>query len=187
MLSLAAAAFAQAILMQSAQSAAKPAKPAGQVGACAWGKLDSKDKAYVLAAYHQDRAKGLNALMDLDASQALAACAPGSRAPQVFLHRALWAEMTQAGAAQELSAIGMDRRAIEAAWTRSAPSAKLCLHNRLGPNFGEITPACADDAEGEIAKPLNIERADLRLQAAIYFIAKAEGEWAELLIANTPF
>lgn len=188
MLSLAAALLAQVILLQgAAKTPAKPAKPAGQVGACAWSKLDTGDKARVLAAYHQDRAKGLNALMDLDARAALDACAPGSHAPQVFLHRALWAEMTQAGAAQELSAIGMERSVIEAAWTRSASSARLCLHNRLGPNFGENTPACADDAEGEIARPLNIERADLRLQASIYFLAKAEGEWAELLIANTPF
>ena|SRR5436190_833863 len=178
---LAAIALAQVI---AGTPAAKPAKPSGAVGACAWGGLSSADRDRVLAAYHQDRALGLNALMDLDVTPILAVCAPGSRAPRVFLHRALWAEMTQAGAAREL---GLERGVMEAAWKAAPASARTCLHNRLGPNFGEATPGCTDDAEGEIARGLNIPRADRRLQASIYYVAKAEGEWAEQLIANSPF
>lgn len=167
--------------------AAVAAKPLGHVGTCAWNKIPTADRDRVLLAYHQDRGLGLNTLMDLDVSASLAACAPGSHAPAVFLHRALWAEMTQVGAARELASAGIDRAGIEAAWTRAPGSTRTCLHNRLGPNFGELTPSCTDDAEGEIARSLNIEDDDLRRQASVYYVAKAEGEWAELLIANTPF
>ena len=39
----------------------------------------------------------------------------------------------------------------------------------------------------QIARSLNIDNASLRLQASVYYVAKAEGEWAEILIANSPF
>jgi hypothetical protein len=82
---------------------------------------------------------------------------------------------------------GVDRVKLDAAWAGSAETSRACLHNRLGPNFGQLTPACADDAEGDIARALNIQTVALRQQASIYYLAKAEGEWAEMLIANSPF
>ena len=112
---------------------------------------------------------------------------PKSRTPAIYLRRALWAEMTQAGAARELNAIGLDRLKLEAAWTAAPAAARLCLHNRVGANTGQATPACADDVEGDLARGLKIEQADLRLQASIFYIAKAESEWAETLIASSPF
>jgi hypothetical protein len=183
MLMLAAALFAQA-----AAAAPPPQKPAGRVGACAWARLERADQNRVLDAYDRDRTEGLTLLMSLEdpVDAALRACAPKGRVAPVFLHKALWAEMTQVGAARAIAVSGVDRAGLDSAWAK-APGAHACLHNRLGPTFGQMTPACADDAEAEIARPLNIENARLRVQASIYYIAKAEGEWAEILIANSPF
>jgi hypothetical protein len=151
--------------------------------------LESSDRNRILDAYDRDRNEGLTMLVNLEApvDAALRACAPPGNVASVFLHRALWAEMTQVGAAREIAAAGLDRAGLDAAWSRSAESARTCLRNRVGPNFGLATPNCAEDAEGEIARPLNIESAILRRQASIYFLAKAESEWAETLIANSPF
>lgn len=181
--------LAAALLAQAVTAASPPQKPAGRVGACAWGRLERVDRDRVLDAYDRDRTEGLTLLMSLEApvDAALRACAPATRVAPVFLHRALWAEMTQAGAAREIAAAGVDRAGLDAGWSRAAVSARACLHNRLGQNFGQPTPICTDDAEGEIARPLNIESARLRVQASVYYIAKAEGEWAEILIANSPF
>jgi hypothetical protein len=189
MLMLAAALLAQAVVAAPPPRAAAPQKPAGKVGACAWGRLELADRNRVLDAYDRDRTEGLTLLMSLDGpvDAALRACAPPGNVVSVFLHRALWAEMTQAGAAREIAASGVDRVGLDEAWTRSAATARDCLRNRLGPNFGQLTPACTDDAEGEIARPLKIESIVLRRQASIYYLAKAEGEWAEILIANSPF
>jgi hypothetical protein len=184
MMMLATVLFAQAI------AAVPPAqKPPGRVGACAWDRLLVVDRGRVLDAYDRSRSEGLQTLMLMDeaVATALEACRPAGRTPAIFLHRALWAEMTQAGAARELNAIGVDRGRLEAAWTQAPAAARLCLRNRIGSNFGMATPACADDVEGDIARTLQIERADLRLQASIFYLAKAEGEWAEALIANSPF
>jgi hypothetical protein len=177
------------LLAQAAAAAAPAEKPPGRVGACAWDRLMVVDRTRVLDAYDRDRSEGLQTLMLMDeaVAAALTACAPAGRPPAIFLHRALWAEMTQAGAARELNAIGLDRPRLEAAWARAPAAARLCLRNRLGSNFGMATPACADDVEGDMARGLNIERADLRLQASIFYLAKAEGELAETLIANSPF
>jgi hypothetical protein len=190
MLMLAAALLAQAAVAAApAPRASAPQKPAGQVGACAWAKLDLADRDRILDAYDRDRTEGLTLLMSLDGpvNAALRACAPRGNVVSVFLHRALWAEMTQVGAAREIAVAGVDRVGLDAAWSRSAETARACLRNRLGPNFGQLTPACADDAEGEIARPPKIENATLQRQASIYYLAKAEGEWAEILIANSPF
>ncbi|HET9160407.1 MAG TPA: hypothetical protein VFN88_07325 [Caulobacteraceae bacterium] len=191
MLMLAAALLAQAAVAAAPQpKAITPSqKPAGQVGACAWNRLELADRTRILEAYHRDRNEGLSILVNLDGpvDAALRACAPRGNVASVFLHRAIWAEMTQTGAAREVASAGVDRAGLDAAWTRSAQSARTCLHNRLGPNFGEATPNCADDAEGDMAKGLNIQSVRLREQASIYFLAKAEAEWAETLIANSPF
>jgi hypothetical protein len=178
-----------AVVLLAQAAAAPPEKPPGHVGACAWDKLLLADRTRVLDAYHRERSEGLQTLMLMDeaVAAALKACAPAGRPPAIFLHRALWAEMTQAGAARELNAIGLDRTRLEAAWSQAPAASRLCLRNRLGSNFGMATPACADDAEGDIAGGLMIERADLRLQASIFYVAKAEGELAETLIANSPF
>jgi hypothetical protein len=184
MMMLTAALFAQAVA-----AAAPPEKPPGRVGACAWDKLLVVDRTKVLDAYHRERSEGLQTLMLMDeaVAAALKACAPAGHPPAIFLHRALWAEMTQAGAVRELNAVGVDRPRLEAAWNKAPATARLCLRNRLGSNFGMATPACADDVEGEMARSLNIGNADLRLQASIFYIAKAESELAETLIANSPF
>ena len=191
MLMLAAALLAQAAVAAAPppQKAAPPQKPSGKVGACAWDKIEIADRNRILEAYHRDRTEGLTLLVNLDApvDAALRACAPPGNVATVFLHRALWAEMTQVGAAREMAASGVDRISLDAAWTGSAETARACLHNRIGPNFGQLTPACTDDAESEIARPLNIQTVALRQQASIYYLAKAEGEWAEMLIANSPF
>jgi len=192
--------FAAALLAQAAVAAAPPPrastprapapqKPAGKVGACAWGKIELADRNRILDAYDRDRSEGLTVLMNLGGpvDAALRACAPPGNVVSVFLHRALWAEMTQAGAAREIAVAGVDRVGLDAAWSRSPDTARACLRNRLGPNYGQLTPACADDAEGEIARPLKIENATLQRQASIYYLAKAEAEWAEILIANSPF
>jgi hypothetical protein len=184
MMMLTAAFFAQA-----AAAVVPPEKPPGKVGACAWEKLPVADRTRVLDAYHRERAEGLQTLMLMDDAVAVAlkACAPAGRPPAIFLNRALWAEMTLAGAARELNAVGVDRPRLEAAWSQAPATARLCLRNRLGSNFGMATPACADDAEGDMARSLNIDGADLRLQASIFYLAKAESELAETMIANSPF
>jgi hypothetical protein len=189
MLMLAAALLAQAAVAAAPAPKAPPQKPAGQVGACAWSRLEIADRNRVLDAYDRNRSEGLTMLLNMDApvDAALRACAPKGNVATVFLHRALWAEMTQAGAARAISVTGVDRAGLDAAWAGSAQSARTCLHNRLGPNFGQLTPACADDAEGDIARALKIDSAALREQASVYYLAKAEGEWAEILIANSPF
>src|SRR5215211_5066244 len=94
-----------------AQAAAPAVKPPGRVGACAWGRLQAGERTRVLDAYDRDRSEGLQTLMSMDeaVASALQACAPVGRTPAIFLHRALWAEMTQAGAARELNAAGLDR------------------------------------------------------------------------------
>jgi hypothetical protein len=156
------------------------------VAVCKWGRPSENEFFAVLAALQPGRVRleGLPREDPVDA--ALRACAPKGRVAPVFLHKALWAEMTQVGAARAIAVSGVDRAGLDSAWAK-APGAHACLHNRLGPTFGQMTPACADDAEAEIARPLNIENARLRVQASIYYIAKAEGEWAEILIANSPF
>src|SRR5436190_7151799 len=139
--------FAAALLLAQA-AAPPPQKPAGHVGACAWGRIERADRDRVLDAYDRDRTEGLTLLMSLDAEPALQACAPTGRVVQVFLHKALWAEMTQVGAARAIAAAGVDRAGLDGAWAGSA-SARACLHNRLGPTFGQMLPACTDDAEGQ--------------------------------------
>jgi hypothetical protein len=178
-----------AVLAQAGAAAASVEKPPGRVGACAWERLLAADRSRVLDAYDRDRSEGLQTLMLMDeaVAAALKGCAPAGRTPAIFLQRALWAEMTQAGAARELGAVGVDRLRLEAAWKQAPAAARLCLHNRVGSNFGMATPACAEDVEGDMARTLSIERTDLRLQASIFYVAKAEGEWAETLIANSPF
>lgn len=182
MLMLVAALFAHAAV-------AAPKKPSGHVGACAWARLERADRNRVLDAYDRDRSEGLTVLTNLEepVAAALKACAPKGRVAAVFLHRAIWAEMTQAGAAREIAVTGPDRDGLDAAWSAAPLVARACLHNRLGPNFGQLTPACADDAEGQISRSLSLGRPELRLQASVYFVAKAEAEWAEQLIANSPF
>ena len=185
-----------AALMAHAAVAAAPApkapaqqKPSGKVGACAWARLELADRNRILEAYDRDRSEGLTILVNLDGpvDAALRACAPKGNVVSVFLHRALWAEMIQVGAAREIAPSGVDRAGLDAAWSGSAQSARTCLRNRLGPNFGQLTPACADPAEIEIAAPLKIDNVALKSQASVYYLAKAEGEWAEMLIANSPF
>jgi hypothetical protein len=187
--------FAAALLAQAAVATAPPPrpsppqKPSGHVGACAWARIEPADRNRVLDAYDKDRSDGLTLLMSLDApvDAALRACAPKGTVVSVFLHRALWAEMIQVGAAREIAVSGVDRVGLDAAWAGSAESARACLRTRVGLNFGQLPPACADDAEIEIARPLKIDDAALRRQASVYYLAKAEAEWAEMLIANSPF
>lgn len=191
--------FAAALLVQAVLSAAPAAKTpatkpaairtAQPVGPCAWSKLGAAEQKTVLDAYHQGRSEGLQTLMAMDGPVAAAidACAPKSRMPDVYLHRALWAEMTQVGAVQELARSGVDRPALDAAWAKASAAAKLCLHNRLGPNFGMLTPACDDPVETTIAESLKLPASEAAIQASIYYLAKAEGEWAESLIADSPF
>ena len=179
-----------AIFASAAVAAAPPSpQPGKAVGACAWGKIAAADRARVLSAYHEDRTMGLQALLGLgdQVAVALEACAPKSRIPDIFLHRALWAEMTQAGAAQELSTSGVTRAALEASWKSAPATARACLHNRLGPNFGLSTPDCKQPVEAELAQGLKLESAGAQLQASIFYLAKAEGEWAESMIAHSPF
>jgi hypothetical protein len=196
MLMLAAALLAQAALAATPPPKAvptpKPAptqKPSGRVGACAWARLEAADRSRVLDAYDRDRSEGLTVLMSLDApvDAALRACAPKGNVVSVILHRASWAEMIQVGAAREIATSGVDRAGLDAAWAGSAVSARSCLHNRVAQNFGQAKPACDDAAEVEIARPLKIDDAALRTQASVYYLAKAEAEWAEMLIANSPF
>lgn len=190
MLMLVTALFAQAAVAAAPPpKAIPPKKPSGHVGACAWGKIEPADRNRVLDAYDKDRSDGLTLLMSLDApvDAALRACAPKGNVVSVFLHRALWAEMIQVGAAREIAVSGVDRVGLDAAWAGSAESARVCLRNRVAQNFGQAAPACADEAEIEIARPLKIENAALRTQASVYYLAKAEAEWAEMLIANSPF
>lgn len=177
--------FAAALMASASVSAAPGPKP---VGACAWGRLSAAEKTQILDAYHEDRGAGLVVLMSMEAqvAAAIAACAPGSQAPAVFLHRALWAEMTQQGAVRELAAHGVQRATLEAAWT-AAPAARTCLRNRLGPTFGVRTPDCKDYVEVDMAKALKLAQPDAEMQASIFYLARAEGELAESVIANSPF
>lgn len=181
----AAALTASAVLQAAAPAAAVPAK----VGACAWAKIPAADQTTVLEAYHRDRGEGLVTLMNMEVqvATALDACAPKTRVPPVFLHRALWAEMTQQGAAHELAAAGVDQARLNAAWANAPAAARACLRNRLGPHFGLSTPDCTEPAETEIADTLKLSGDDAQMQAAIFYLAKAEGELAESVIVDSPF
>ena len=121
-----------AIFASAAVASTPPSpKPGKAVGACAWGKLEAADRSRVLSAYHEDRTMGLQVLLSLEGQvvKALDACGPKTLIPDIFLHRALWAEMTQAGAAQELSSAGITRATLEASW-RDAPAATRACASR---------------------------------------------------------
>ncbi|CAN5386719.1 hypothetical protein BH09PSE2_BH09PSE2_11370 [soil metagenome] len=164
---------------------------AQSVAVCAWAQTPPQARQAFMEAYALNPARALKLLSTRAPQMAefVATCAATRDVPPAWSQAAIVSQARQDGALYVLSGSkGIDRTALDRAWNTAPPAARQCARATASHAFG-LNEVCADaTAPIGFLTPLNLslrgaDRAASQ-QALAYFTAKAQGEWADALIAK---
>lgn len=180
-----------AFLLLAVGAQAQPVKPE-PLGRCVWAKTPVAVQTEFLTAYRSDMQSAMRVLQRHDAAAVELAkdCSDKSNIPALWSRGAIGAHAIQQGAIQELSSRAITPEQLEKVW-RSAPSAALdCVAANAAKAFGIMDRKCPDpNAHVAFFEMLKISPQQDRAaaaQALIYLNARAQEEWAEVLMAKLP-
>jgi hypothetical protein len=157
-------------------------------GACVWRMTPESDRQAYLQAYRSGPRASAAVLSKMDGAlhKSFATCVGRSDVPLPWARGAIASYAIQQGAAEAAAGYGISRDQLEAAWREAPRETLVCYREAGGKPFGVKEQSCPDPkvtfwfAE-KFGVPPN---KDLRGAAhlGIYYIAKAQGMWAQALI-----
>ena len=161
------------------------------VAVCAWAQTPPQARQAFLEAYALNPAQAVKLLSRRapQFAELVAVCAATKDVPPAWAQATIVSQARQDGALYILaSAKGLDRGALDRAWGAAPPAARQCARAVASHAFG-LNEVCADpQAPVTFLAPLSLSLAGadrpVGQQALAYFTAKAQGEWAEALIAK---
>lgn len=161
------------------------------VGRCAWMQLPAKARQDYLTAHSQGIHNGTGVLQKHHDRilATVATCAGRRDIPVRWAQVAVTSQAIRSGTANELGAMaGISAEMLDATWAKAPPDAIQCTRANAAKVVGIVNETCPDPkAPLWFLQELKISPASNRAaaeQALFYFNAKAQGIWAESLIAR---